>query len=105
LLRKSASELLRHPWLKNPRNHLDRVGGHSSFLHPRRPCGQLSTHRRATWVKQVKQHSVQLPHGPVRAEELEGAREAAAAVQSEESVVNTIRMYAKAQGDRRGSGR
>jgi len=25
LLRKTALELLKHPWLKNPRNHLDRV--------------------------------------------------------------------------------
>lgn len=26
LLRKSAQELLKHPWLKNPRNHLEKVG-------------------------------------------------------------------------------
>lgn len=29
LLRKSAQELLKHPWLKNPRNHLEKVRPHT----------------------------------------------------------------------------
>lgn len=32
LLRKSAQELLKHPWLKNPRNHLEKVRTHSSDI-------------------------------------------------------------------------
>jgi serine/threonine protein kinase len=56
LLRKSAQELLKHPWLKNPRNHLEKVRTHSSDIAFILSIGRLT-------LEGLRGHPARLPHG------------------------------------------